>query len=119
MGRFIVGAIVGAVIGVLFAPRRGEEMREELRTRFNDLYATGSERFPEQTERIQEVISAGRDAATKTSEDIMQAINETRARVIEMVRKEDPEAEIKAEAPVVEDVAEAEAGEAAEETGSK
>lgn len=120
MGRFLVGAIIGAVIGVLFAPRRGEDTRDELRIRINDLYESGSKRFPEQAEKLQEAVTAGMEVATKRGDEVRQVLNDTRARVIEMVRKEAADVETGA-AEVKEAAAEAEAdieaGKAAEETG--
>ena len=37
MGKFIVGAGIGAALGVLFAPKKGEETREDLKKAFDDL----------------------------------------------------------------------------------
>lgn len=37
LGKFLAGAGIGAAIGLLFAPKKGEEMREELKKSIDDL----------------------------------------------------------------------------------
>ena len=44
---FSAGIVVGAALGVLFAPKRGEEVRGDLRERLEDLKAKGSDRYEE------------------------------------------------------------------------
>ena len=36
-GKFILGAAVGAGVALLFAPKKGEELREDLKKRLSDL----------------------------------------------------------------------------------
>ena len=38
-GKFIVGAGIGAALGLLFAPKKGEDFREELKVKIDDLMA--------------------------------------------------------------------------------
>lgn len=38
IGKFIVGIGVGTVIGMLFAPKKGSELRSDLKTKSQDLY---------------------------------------------------------------------------------
>lgn len=37
LGKFVVGAAIGAGLGLLFAPKKGEETRKELKSKINDL----------------------------------------------------------------------------------
>lgn len=36
-GKFVLGALVGAGFGLLFAPKKGSEIRKELKVKFNEL----------------------------------------------------------------------------------
>ncbi len=36
-GKFVLGAGIGATLGLLFAPKKGSELREELKEKFDDL----------------------------------------------------------------------------------
>ena len=36
-GKFVVGAALGAGLGLLFAPKKGKELRAELKVRIDDL----------------------------------------------------------------------------------
>lgn len=37
MGKFVVGAGIGAALGLLFAPKKGEDLREDLKVKLDDL----------------------------------------------------------------------------------
>ena len=37
LGKFVVGAAIGAGLGLLFAPKKGEEVRKELKVKIDDL----------------------------------------------------------------------------------
>lgn len=37
LGKFAIGAAIGAGIGLLFAPKKGEETRKELKVKMDDL----------------------------------------------------------------------------------
>ena len=42
---FSAGVILGAALGILFAPKRGEELRGDLRHRLDDLRTRGEDRY--------------------------------------------------------------------------
>lgn len=44
---FSAGLVVGAALGVLFAPKRGDELRGDLRHRLSDLRSSTGERYDE------------------------------------------------------------------------
>ena len=39
LGKFVIGAAIGAGLGVLFAPKKGSELRKELKVKLDDLIA--------------------------------------------------------------------------------
>lgn len=45
LGIFSAGLVVGAALGLLFAPKRGDETRGDLRHRLDDLRQRGTERY--------------------------------------------------------------------------
>jgi hypothetical protein len=45
LGIFSAGLVVGAALGLLFAPKRGDEIRGDLRHRLDDLRQRGTERY--------------------------------------------------------------------------
>ncbi len=47
IGIFSAGLVVGAAFGVLFAPKRGDELRGDIRHRLDDLRDRGSQRYDE------------------------------------------------------------------------
>lgn len=60
MGRFVNGVLIGVGVGLLFAPMRGEEMRDLLRARF--------EQFRSNLPEKEQVMQAGRQAAANLSQ---------------------------------------------------
>lgn len=43
LGKFAVGAAIGAGLGLLFAPKKGEEMRKEVKAKMDELLKKVSE----------------------------------------------------------------------------
>jgi gas vesicle protein len=61
MKGFLTGLGIGLGLGVLFAPRSGEETREEITRRANDLAGQARDTFEQGRERVRSGISAVRE----------------------------------------------------------
>ena len=63
VGSFLLGALVGAGIALLFAPMSGEETRDELTRRAQDLKDQARDTIEQGRERVRSGISAIREGA--------------------------------------------------------
>ena len=99
VGTFLWGAIIGAGVALLFAPRAGDQTREELRSGVQRLRDRAEDAVRQVqtsvTDTIQNVrgevtgrvdaardaFEAGRQAARETREDLERRVRDTRARV--------------------------------------
>ena len=63
MKGFLAGIVAGVTLGILFAPRSGEETRDELRTAADDLIESAKE----QSERLKSVAPAGTEQESNTA----------------------------------------------------
>ena len=63
MKSFLFGLGLGLGAGILFAPRSGEETRNELAQRANDLADSARENFEQGREKVRSGISAIRNVA--------------------------------------------------------
>ncbi len=55
LGVFGAGIAVGAALGVLFAPKRGDELRSDLRHRIGDLRDRSAEQYEELRHRAEKM----------------------------------------------------------------
>lgn len=99
LGTFLWGAIVGAGVALLFAPRAGDQTREDLRsgvmrlrdraedavrqvqTSVNDTIQNVRGEVTGRVDAAREAFEAGRQAARDTREDLETRVRDTRARV--------------------------------------
>ncbi len=99
IGSFLLGALVGAGLGILFAPRSGEETREELREGAARLGRQAEDTLRqvrgavgetvdemrhginEKVEAAREAFESGRVAARETREEMERRVREARERV--------------------------------------
>ncbi len=83
-----LGALVGAAVALLFAPKTGNEMREDVRhtlddlkskaervagdlvSRAEELAAKGKDIVEEASARIKEAVEAGREAVSQAAEEV-------------------------------------------------
>lgn len=97
IGSFLLGALVGAGVALLFAPRSGEETREDLERRARGLKDAAEDRVREaqrqleerldeartgvkgQVERVREAMDAGRDAAREARTDLEHKLERSKA----------------------------------------
>lgn len=60
LGIFGAGIAVGAALGVLFAPKRGDELRNDIRHRISDLRDRSAEQLEEARHRGEELLESAR-----------------------------------------------------------
>ena len=72
---FCLGVGIGTALGILFAPKPGEEMREELRSRAAEGGEYLRKRGGQLREHAEEVIDRGRDAVGSQREQLAAALD--------------------------------------------
>ncbi len=75
---FLTGGLIGLALGILFAPRRGQETRDQLRKKADDLIEQGRGSYEEQRERVLEAVDVGREAALGRTEELKAKITQTK-----------------------------------------
>jgi hypothetical protein len=60
LGIFGAGIAVGAALGIMFAPKRGDELRNDIRHRISDIRDRGAEQFEEARSKGEELIDSAR-----------------------------------------------------------
>jgi hypothetical protein len=61
LGIFGAGIAVGAALGVLFAPKRGDEIRSDIRHQLDDLKKAGAESYDQLKHKGEEAIGKARE----------------------------------------------------------
>jgi len=67
LGIFGAGIAVGATLGLLFAPKRGEDLRDDIRHSLEDLRQKSAEEYNELREKSEEALRAARQRTTEES----------------------------------------------------
>lgn len=65
LGIFGVGIAVGSALGVIFAPKRGDELRSDLKHRISDIRDRGAEQLEEVRAKGDELLESAK-GLTKT-----------------------------------------------------
>ena len=73
---FLCGLGIGAALGILYAPRSGEETREELRIRANEGREYARRRAEEGREYVRERADEGREYLKKRTEEGREYVRE-------------------------------------------
>ena len=72
---FLVGLGIGSLLGILFAPKSGEETREDLSQRAKEGSEYAQKKARELRESAEDLIERGKEALTETREKITAAVN--------------------------------------------
>ena len=73
-GYFLAGLGIGAIVALLFAPRSGEETREYLRERADDLRDDTKRRLGELREKAGDYAEKGKEFVSRQRESLEAAL---------------------------------------------
>ena len=76
MKSFLIGLGVGVGLGILFAPMSGEETRNNLSDRANDLASSARETYEQNRDRVQRGVHSIRGTAERAMGKVRSASNE-------------------------------------------
>ncbi len=68
LGIFGAGIAVGATLGMLFAPKRGDELRTDLRQNLEDLREKSAEEYNQLREKSEEALRAARERVSEETQ---------------------------------------------------
>jgi len=68
LGIFGAGIAVGATLGMLFAPKRGDELRSDIRHSLEDLRQKSAEEYNQLREKSEEALQAARQRVSSEEE---------------------------------------------------
>jgi len=77
-GSFLLGALVGAGLALLFAPRSGEETRQELEQKARDLKMSAEERVREAQRQLEERLDEARAGVQSRVDNVREAVESGR-----------------------------------------
>lgn len=82
-GLVMIAALAGAAAALLFAPKRGTEMREELKGRYNDMKSKSQSTVQDTQEKTAEAVESAaqkvKDTADKSKDVADQAASKARS----------------------------------------
>ncbi len=79
LGIFGAGIAVGATLGMLFAPKRGDELRSDLRHSLEDLREKSAEEYNQLREKSEEALRAARDRVSEESSESHETDGDARS----------------------------------------
>ncbi|MGZ3595404.1 MAG: YtxH domain-containing protein [Syntrophales bacterium] len=71
----VVGGLVGAALGILYAPKRGEETREEIAKSFQKLRDKAKHQLDETCTKMDEFASRGKEFYNASKEKVSTALD--------------------------------------------
>ena len=71
----VVGGLIGAALGILYAPKRGEETREEIAKSFQDLRDKARHQLDETCTKMDEFASRGKEFYNDSKEKVSKALD--------------------------------------------
>jgi gas vesicle protein len=77
MKSFLVGLGLGVGLGLLFAPMSGEETRNNLADRANDLASSARETYEQNRDRVQRGVENIRGTAERAAGQVRNTVNES------------------------------------------
>ena len=88
LGKFLVGAGIGAAIGMLFAPKKGSELRQDLKAKMDELL--------EKAKKVS--IEDVKEAVTKKVDEIRNELNDLdKEKVLKLAKRKGQQIEKKCE----------------------
>ena len=88
LGKFVLGAAVGAGLGILFAPKKGEETRKELRAKLDEII--------DQTKKI-DVKEVKNEFNRKVEEIKMELVDLDKEKALEIAKEKGAALKVKAQ----------------------
>jgi gas vesicle protein len=70
----LIGGLIGAVLGVLYAPKKGEEMREEIRHTAEELLEKAKCQYEEAYRKIEKLADREKESIIGKKERLKRAV---------------------------------------------
>lgn len=71
----VVGGLIGAALGILYAPKRGEETREDIAKSFHELREKAKHQLDETCTKMDEFASRGKELYNEGKEKFSKALD--------------------------------------------
>jgi Gas vesicle protein len=71
----VVGGLIGAALGILYAPKRGEETREDIAKSFQELREKAKHQLDETCTKMDEFAGRGKELYNEGKEKISKALD--------------------------------------------